>query len=104
MIDDGHLDAMLSAPLDDVADNGFSLHVAHVIERRQSWQEQLTWGVPLFAAALAAPFLPLQELGETFTRLGPAIAGSAALSLALAALILTISFEQRYRDWDAGAL
>jgi hypothetical protein len=104
MIDDGNLDAMLSAPLDDVADNGFSLRIAHVIERRQSWQEQLTWVVPLFAAAIAAPFVPIGRIGEMFTRMGPAVGGSAALSLALAALVLTISFEQRYRDWDAGAL
>ena len=104
MIDDANLDAMLSAPLDGVADAGFSLRVANAIERRQSWRERLTWIVPLLAAAIAAPFLPTQRMAEAAFQLGPALAGSLAVSVAAGILVLTITFEQRYRDWDSSAL
>jgi len=101
MIDDRNLDALLSAPLADVADAGFSAHVTRHIEQDAIWSERFVWGIPALAACALAPFLPVQEITHTFLRLGPAIAGSAALSLAAAALILTISFEQRFRDWQS---
>jgi predicted cobalt transporter CbtA len=101
MIDDGKLDAMLSAPLEAVADDGFSADIAHRIGRQDVWSERLVWGIPAFAACALAPFLPLREFTDTFLGLGPAIAGSTALSLAAAALVLTISFEQRFRDWQS---
>ena len=104
MIDDGKLDAMLSAPFEDVADDGFSTRIVHRIEQRELWNERLVWGVPALAACALAPFLPIQEFTDTILRLGPSIAGSAALSVAAAALVLTISFEQRYREWQASAL
>jgi hypothetical protein len=101
MIDDRNLDAMLSAPLANVADGGFSARVVQTIERKELWSERLVWGVPAFIACALAPFLPVQEFGDTVMRLGPAVAGSAALSVAAAALVLTISFEQRFRDWQS---
>ena len=104
MIDDGKLDTMLSTPLEDVADEGFSAHVMHHIERDDAWRERLVLGIPALAACALAPFLPVEEITHTFLRLGPAIASSAAFSIAAAALVLTISFEQRYREWQAGAL
>jgi hypothetical protein len=104
MIDDTNLDAMLSAPLADVADSGFSAHVVHRMERKELWSERLIWGVPALAACALAPLLPVQEFGDAILRLGPAVAGSAAFSIAAAVLVLTISFEQRYREWQASAL
>jgi hypothetical protein len=104
MMDDRNLDVLLSAPLADVADDGFSMRLGNRIARREVWSERFVWGVPALAAAALAPFVPVQELTDTVTRLGPAMAGSAAISLAAAALVLTISFEQRYREWQASAL
>jgi hypothetical protein len=101
MIDDRNLDALLSAPLTDVADNGFSAHVTHHIEQDAIWSERFVRGIPALAVCALAPFLPVREFTDTFLHLGPAIAGSAALSLAAAALVLTISFEQRFRDWQS---
>lgn len=101
MIDDHNLDALLSAPLADVADDGFSASIAHRIERQEVWSERFVWGIPAVAACALAPFLPVREFTDTLLHLGPAIAGSAALSVAAAALVLTISFEQRYRDWQS---
>lgn len=104
MMDDRNLDAMLSAPLADVVDDGFSARIVHRIEHRELWNERLVWGIPALAACALAPFLPVQEFADTILRLGPSVAGSAALSVAAAALVLTISFEQRYREWQASAL
>jgi hypothetical protein len=104
MIDDNDLDAMLSAPLAEVAEDGFPGRVARAIDHAEAWRERITWSIPLLAAAVAAPFLPLAEISETALRLGPAIGGSAAMAAALAAVVLTVSFEQRYRDWQSGAL
>jgi hypothetical protein len=92
------LDTILSAPLADVPDHGFSLRVADRIEARALRNERLTWGIPALAAAAVAPFLPLREITGTVVHLGPALAGSTALSLAAAAIILTLSLEQRFRE------
>ncbi|HTT96539.1 MAG TPA: hypothetical protein VMF58_00700 [Rhizomicrobium sp.] len=96
MTDD--LDILLSAPLPDVADHGFSMRVVEKIEAREVWNERLTWGLPALVACLAAPFLPLREFAGTVVHLGPALAGSTALSLAAGAIILTLSLEQRFRE------
>ena len=96
MMDD--LDTLLAAPLPDVADNGFSLRVSDKIGAWELWSERLTWGLPALAACAVAPFLPLQELTRTAVHLGPALAGSTGLSLAAAAIILTLSLEKRFRE------
>ena len=92
------LDTLLSAPLPDLPDNGFSLHVVNKIEVRETWRERLTWGLPALAACAVAPFVPLRELTGTVVHLGPALAGSGALSLAAGVIILTLSLEQRFRE------
>ena len=96
MTDD--LDTLLSSPLPAIADNGFSARVAARIETRALWRERLTWGLPALAACAVAPFVPLRELTGTIVHLGPALAGSTALSLAVGAIILTLSLEQRFRE------
>jgi hypothetical protein len=96
MTDD--LDSFLATPLPDVADNGFSLRVAHRIEARELWHDRLAWGLPALAACAIAPFVPLREMTSTAVHLGPALAGSTALSLAAGVIILTLSLEQRFRE------
>ena len=81
MMDDRNLDAMLSAPLADVVDDSFSARIVHRIEHRELWNERLVWGIPALAACALAPFLPVQEFADTILRLGPSVAGSAALPL-----------------------
>jgi hypothetical protein len=95
------LDTLLAAPLPDVSDNGFSPRVMQKIEARELWSERLTWGLPALAACAVAPFLPLGEFSSAVVHLGPALASSTALSFAAAAIILTLSFEQRFRDWQS---
>lgn len=98
MIDDSDLDNLLAVPLDVVADDGFTARIAHRIEQKELWDERLFWGLPALAACALAPFLPLQELTDAILRLGPLIAGSATFSIAAAAVVLTISFERRFRE------
>lgn len=92
------LDTLLSAPLPAIPDNGFSLRVMEKVDARELWRERLTWGLPALAACALAPFVPLRELTGTVVHLGPALAGSTALSLAAGIIILTLSLEQRFRE------
>lgn len=92
------LDTMLSAPLEEVADAGFSARVAARIERRAWWRERVTLYAPIAAAAAAVPFLPLREVTDTALRLSPEFANSGALALAAAALVLTLTAERGLRE------
>ncbi|GEM_PF-1986846 len=99
-MNDGDLDALLSTPLGDVADAGFSKRVALAVAQREGWRERLTTYAPIAATAAVVPFLPGAQIAEAASHLTPLIANSVALSIAAAALILTISFEQRLREWQ----
>lgn len=100
-MNESDLDALLSAPLRDVADAGFSTRVALAVARRESWRERLATYAPIAAIAAVVPFLPGAQIADAASRLTPLIANSVALSIAAAALILTISFEQRLREWQS---
>jgi hypothetical protein len=95
------LDTLLSASLPDVADNGFSVRVMDKIGVRETWRERITWGLPALAACAAAPFLPLREMTGTVVHLGPALAGSTAVSIAAGIIILTLLLEQRFRESES---
>ncbi|MBV9991945.1 MAG: hypothetical protein JOZ72_11710 [Alphaproteobacteria bacterium] len=82
MTDD--LDILLSEPLDDVADDGFSARILAGIERKAWWRERVTMLAAAVAAAAVLPFVPAAELG--------------AVAFAAGALTLTFAFEQRLRD------
>ena len=98
------LDAMLSEPLLDIADAGFSAQVTSRIARGEVWKDRLPWTMGALAACALAPFVPIHQLTETATRLAPSLAGSAPIAIAVAAIILTVSFEQRLRGWQSDAL
>jgi hypothetical protein len=97
-MNDDDLDALLSAPLPQVADAGFSTRVITKAAARQSWLDRLTLYAPIVAVAAIAPFLPGAKLSEAAARITPLIANSVGLSIAAGVLILTILFEQRLRD------
>src|ERR1700729_3315202 len=100
-MNDADLDTLLSTPLRDVADAGFSTRVVLAVARRESWRERLTTYAPIAAIAVVVPFLPGAQIADAASHLTPLIANSVALSIAAAALILTISFEQRLREWQS---
>jgi hypothetical protein len=97
-MNDDDLDAMLNAPLRDVADAGFSSRVLSRVAARTAWRERLTMYAPVAAAAALAPFLPGAQFTEVALHITPLIANSGALSIAAAALVLTLSLDQRFRE------
>ena len=98
MMDDGHLDALLAVPLDDVADNGFSSRITARVIKSQERRAWFTMLIAMIALCALVPFLPLEEFTHAMVRVTPVIANSAAISLALAALILTFMLDQRLRE------
>ncbi len=98
MIDDENLDALLATPLAAVADNGFSSRVTARAMQTQERRGWLTMLVAVVALCALVPFLPLDEFTHAVLRLTPVIANSAAISLALAVLILTFMLDQRLRE------
>ncbi|HWA90393.1 MAG TPA: hypothetical protein VG889_10180 [Rhizomicrobium sp.] len=95
---DDDLDRLLSAPLDTVADNGFSSQVVARAEKGEWWRERIALFAPVAAAAAIAPFLPLRELTEAALRISPLLANSSAIAAAAAALALTLTLERRFNE------
>ena len=95
---DDDLDAMLAAPLDDVADAGFSSRVLSRVTARTAWRERLTLYAPVVAVAAVVPFLPGAQFAHAALHLTPLIANSGAIAIAAAALALTMSLDQRFRE------
>ncbi len=91
------LDALLARPLDEVADDGFSSRVVARVSASERRRHYLAFLVPLIGVCALVPFLPFSEFGDTMAHLPPMLAGSGPIALALAALILTFSLEQRLR-------
>ncbi len=97
-MNDDDLDAMLSAPLGEVADGGFSSRVLSRVTAYTAWRERLTMYALVVAAAAVVPFLPGAQFAHAAMHLTPLIADSSAIAIAAAALVLTLSFDQRFRE------
>ena len=95
---DDDLDAMLTAPLANVADAGFSPRVLSRVAARAAWRERLTLYAPVVAVAAVLPFLPGAQFAHAALLLTPLIANSGAIAIAAAALALTMSLDQRFRE------
>jgi hypothetical protein len=95
---DDDLDAMLAVPLGDMADAGFSSRVLSRVTARTAWRERLTMYAPVAAAAAVIPFLPGAQFAHAAVHLTPLIADSGAIAIAAAALALTMSLDQRFRE------
>jgi hypothetical protein len=92
------LDDLLSTPLAAVADDGFSARVMVRAGKRQ-WRASILYYAALVGCALAAIFfMPLAALGDAIARIALMVAGSFPLSIAVAAIILTLSLEQWRRE------
>jgi len=95
---DEALDDLLSQPLADVADDGFSSRILAAVTAAEARRSRITIWATALGALCIAPFLPLREIGAIMTRTGPVLANSLAMSIAAAALILTFSLAQRLRE------
>ena len=98
MVEDRELDAMLSAPLAEMADDGFCARVLARTTTRVSWRDRLMPFAPVAAVAAVLPFIPGAKLTDAALHVTPLIANSAALSLAAAALVLTLTVDRNLRD------
>jgi hypothetical protein len=88
------LDDLLSTPLPDVPDSGFSARVRDRIVRGRRWEEWLTYAVIGLAALPLLFVIPIASLDVEFSRLMPSLASIEPLALAVALLLLTFSFER----------
>jgi len=95
---DDELDTLLCAPLEELADDGFSVKVAARTERAAWWRERFALFAPVAAAAALAPFLPGEELTRAALRLSPELANSGAAAFGIGVLVLTLALEKRFRE------
>jgi hypothetical protein len=91
------LDDLLSQPLQSVADDGF---VSRTMQRIDRWEQRRNFidlAVVAICAVMGFVLVPLPALGDLVARATPAIASSMPLGIALAAILLTLSFERLLR-------
>ncbi len=88
------LDELLSQPLPDVADGGFSARVAlrlHVVRRQRWWT---TMAAVAACLVLAMMLLPIKTIGAELGVTLPQIAGSWAVNFAMAVIVLSFLLER----------
>jgi|WetSurMetagenome_2_1015567.scaffolds.fasta_scaffold90007_4 hypothetical protein len=89
-------DELLSAPLPAVADNGFSVQVMRRIALEKLRRQGALAAVVVLCLAPALFVFPWHEIGMTLGTLLPHIAGSLAVQLAVAVVVLTLLGERAY--------
>lgn len=101
------LDQLLSRPVADVADDGFSHRVMTRILAEQRRRDAVAWVATAACALLVLPFLPLHEIAVMFGQAVPQTIGaelsqavarltaSWAAQLALAVLVLSFVLERQ---------
>jgi hypothetical protein len=101
------LDELLSRPLADVADDGFSHSVMTRILAEQRRRDAIAWMAAAACALLVLPFLPLHEIavmlgqavpqaiGSELSQAAARLTASWAAQLALAVLVLTFVLERQ---------
>jgi hypothetical protein len=97
-MNDDALDRLLSEPLGEVADSGFSARTVVRLERQAWWRERAALLLVLAGGGAIVPLPSLHELTEAVHRLSPMLASSSAVAAAAAALALTLSFERRLAE------
>jgi hypothetical protein len=92
------LDALLSQPLPDVADDGFSAAVALRALREVERNKLLDQLVLLVAGATVLAALPLAHFGAAIETVTVSLGNSVPVGLAFAALVLTTAFVRGVVD------
>jgi len=90
------IDDQLNRPLASVADDGFSAHVMARVRAEERRKLFAAAAAAVVFALLALLFLPLQGIGADVNAALVQIARSAAVSVAVAAVILTLLFEREF--------
>lgn len=90
------IDDLLNQPLVSVADDGFS---ARVMRRVRAGERRNLFAVAagaVLCTVLALLFVPMQSIGADMNLALVQVAGSTAVSVAVAAVILTLLFEREF--------
>jgi hypothetical protein len=90
------LDELLGRKLPDVADGNFSKRVMRHIAWERLRRHAATVLLLAFCLLPVVYFLPLHEIGAVLGTRLPQIAGSLAVQLAAAAVVLTVIAERAY--------
>lgn len=95
---DNDLDALLSAPLTPVDDNGFAARTMYRIAQEQAVlrerREIIEWSALLLAATVFLAFVPLGVFVHAIETLTVKVGNSFPVAVTLAALILTATFTR----------
>jgi hypothetical protein len=91
------LDALLSQPLPAIADAGFSARTLARIDRWAFYNWLIDAAAVTVCAIMGFLLVPLPALSDLVAKLTPQLAASAPVGLALAAILLTLSFERLLR-------
>jgi len=98
MTQDTDLDKLLTAPLDAVADDGFSRQVAAKIALHERNLMIFEWAVIAVLAAFATAFLPIAGLLRPIATLAVELSLSLPFAVACAALALSYSVMRLIAD------
>ncbi len=91
-----NIDELLIEPLPSVADDGFSARVMGRVRAARRQKLFVTWASAAACALLALLLLPWQPIGVELGLVIPKIAGSAALSFAVAVVVLSLLLERQF--------
>ncbi len=90
------IDDLLNQPLASVADDGFSARVMDQVRALQSRRLIVTIASVAACIVLALLILPLQTIGAELNAVVFTVAGNAAVSFAVAMLVLTFLLERQF--------
>ena len=84
------LDTLLSHPLDEVADAGFSATVVAHVTARKIRRARIEAAMLLVGLALLLISLPFTAFGQKVEQMGMSLANSSTFALTLATLVLSL--------------
>ena len=90
------LDILLSQPLPPVADDGFSACVMARVHRHRRFRFAVAAAYVAVCVVLVFLLLPVQSVASELNFVITQIAGSTAVSLAVAAIILTLVLDGQF--------
>jgi hypothetical protein len=96
--DRGTLDERLSAPLDAVADDGFSAHLMARIEQSEQRGFWLEAGLIVVLGSLVLVSVPVPQLEDAIVRVSVTLANSPAAAMAALALTLLFAYFRIFAD------
>jgi hypothetical protein len=93
-----NLDEMLSQPLPDVPDNGFSARVMARVEQQERYKLVQIILISVVAAALASLLLPIRAMVGDFAAGLIVMSNSASFAIAAAVIALTFLIDRLWSE------